>query len=203
MAVQETTAAASSSVQVSKPVEEIKSVDEFQVVLKRKLGFFVKARAVQRLYLLYQLIHGGNKAIKTYKRNSDEGGNCALGFQTLVVNQPAFNQQVRELVRSEVWLLHSIPGTDKLPNPTRPVYELLRQIGVHPFKHCRGPKEHDPNARDFMYATQYGFNKHTLLLNQHRLQVYVFSTLCNCAAWACAGVLLPRCVGERDCQRQA
>ena len=47
------------------------------------------------------------------------------------------------------------------------------QIGVRPQKHCRGPKEHDPDPKDFMYATRYAFCKETLKKNRHRLQVSV------------------------------
>jgi hypothetical protein len=58
-----------------------------------------------------------------------------------------------------------------ITQPTWVVYELLRQIGVRPQKHCRGPREHDPDPKDFMYATRYAFCKDILTKNRHRLQV--------------------------------
>ena len=50
--------------------------------------------------------------------------------------------------------------------------ELLRQIGVAPVRHSRGPKEHDPGPKEFMYAGVWAFNEDAFVKQRHRLQVH-------------------------------
>ena len=96
--------------------------------------------------------------------------NCVLGFYKLEVQQPTFNNKVRELVNTnELW--HGLSGSRDLKKPTWIVYTLLKQIWVRPVKHYRGPLEHDPDPKDLMYATRFQFQKATLVKNLHSISL--------------------------------
>ncbi|EKX42642.1 hypothetical protein GUITHDRAFT_141058 [Guillardia theta CCMP2712] len=88
---------------------------------------------------------------------SEDQMNCILGFNLLVVQQPEFHQEISKFVlTNSSWAARR--GASNIP--TRPVYELLRMIGVAPVSESRGPKEFDPtpgkagNEQDQMYATR-------------------------------------------------
>ena len=155
-------------------------VDEFRQYAEQMVDGAIKTTAVYRLYDLFQLIHGANALVEHCERSSTPEDNCALGFSVLEVKQPAFNQEIRRIVATEK-LWHGCNGTRELKKPTWVVYELLRQIGVRPQKHCRGPKEHDPDPKDFVYATTYYFSRDLLLRNKHRLEV-LWHVVCTCCA---------------------
>eukprot|EP00960_Hanusia_phi_P074742 768302-Hanusia_phi.AAC.4 len=86
-----------------------------------------------------------------------ENMNCILGFNQLVVRQPEFHREItRFVLTNKTWSSRRGPYN----SPTRPVYELLRLIGVSPVSESRGPKEFDPtpgkagNEQDQLYATR-------------------------------------------------
>jgi len=150
--------------------EEIRKKEEFKVHAEKYAEVQIKSTALSRLYDLYNCINSQESGISYIKRDSDQRNNCILGFQQLEVKQPQFNLFIRKMVQeNKLW--HGLGGARSLKKPTWVIYELLRQIGVRPQKHCRGPKEHDPDPKDFMYATRYIFCRDTLVKNRHRLEV--------------------------------
>ena len=147
--------------------------DEFKAHAERMTQVQIKNTALSRLWALYQVVHGpgSEEFVLSCKLNTDQtDNNSVLDFHELEVKQPEFNIKIRVLVsESKIW--HGLTGNRDLKKPTWVVYELLRQVGVRPTKHCRGPKEQDPDPKDFMYATRYVFCPDTLKRNRHRLQV--------------------------------
>ena len=154
------------------PIEfdETFDLDAFRQYAEQMADAVMKNTTLHRLYELFQLIHDADAPVEHRQMDQKPENNCVLGFSLLEVKQPEFNNEIRELVKTnKIW--HGLSGSRELKKPTWVVYELLRQIGVRPQKHCRGPKEHDPDPKDFMYATRYIFCRRTLLNNRHRLQV--------------------------------
>lgn len=145
-------------------------VDAFRQYAELVVDVEIKSTALHRLRTLFRIIYGADSPVQHLEMQEQARDNCVLGFSVLEVEQPKFNNKIRELVKTgNIW--HGLNGRRELKNPTWVVYELLRQIGVRPQKYCRGPKEHDPDPKDFMYATRYIFCRDTLLKNRHRLQV--------------------------------
>tara|TARA_Y100000389_G_scaffold192692_1_gene220463 strand:+ start:257 stop:1231 length:975 start_codon:yes stop_codon:yes gene_type:complete len=154
------------------PIEFNKNldIDGFRQYAEQVADVTMKSTALHRLYDLFELIHRADAPVEDRQMDQKPENNCALGFSQLEVKQPQFNNEIRELVKTnKLW--HGLSGSRELKKPTWVVYELLRQIGVRPQKHCRGPKEHDPDPKDFIYATRYIFCKDTLLKNRYRLEV--------------------------------
>ena len=154
------------------PIEFSKNldIDGFRQYAEQVADVVMKSTALHRLYDLFLLIHRADAPVQDRQMHQKPENNCVLGFSQLEVKQPEFNNEIRELVKTnKLW--HGLSGSRELKKPTWVVYELLRQIGVRPQKHSRGPKEHDPDPKDFIYATRYIFCKDTLLKNRHRLQV--------------------------------
>jgi hypothetical protein len=180
------------------PVEFSKNldIDGFRQYAEQVADVTMKNTALHRLYDLFQLIHHADAPVEDRQMDQKRENNCVLGFRELEVKQPEFNNKIRELVKTnKLW--HGLSGCRELKKPTWVVYELLRQIGVRPQKHSRGPKEHDPDPKDFIYATRYIFCKDTLLKNRHRLEVLcralTASTTppthtCRCRSCACVCV---------------
>ena len=168
------------------PIEFNKNldIDGFRQYAEQVADVTMKSTALHRLYDLFQLIHSADAPVEDRQMDQKPENNCVLGFSQLEVKQPEFNNEIRELVKTnKLW--HGLSGSRELKKPTWVVYELLRQIGVRPQKHCRGPKEHDPDRKDFMYATRYIFCHDTLRKNCHRLQVRRFHSFecVVCGAW--------------------
>jgi hypothetical protein len=154
------------------PIEFSKNldIDGFRQYAEQSAKVAIKNTALHRLYDLFQLIHRADAPVEDRQMHQKPENNCVLGFSELEVKQPEFNNELRELVKTnKLW--HGLSGSRELKKPTWVVYELLRQIGVRPQKHSRGPKEHDPDPKDFVYATRYIFCKDTLLNNRYRLEV--------------------------------
>jgi len=145
-------------------------IDGFRQYAEQASGVAIKSTALHRLHNLMEFIHRANAPVEELQTDQNPENNCVLGFSRLEVKQPEFNNEIRELIKtSKLW--HGLSGSRELKKPTWVVYELLREIGVRPQKHFRGPKEHDPCPKDFMYATRYFFCKKTLLKHRYRLQV--------------------------------
>jgi hypothetical protein len=82
---------------------------------------------------------------------SDEHENSVWGFRVLEVEDPlAFNRRFREVVP---------PGRDSKPlkRPTEVFMKMLRFCGVTARRGARGPRETDPDPRDFMYSFYYDY----------------------------------------------
>lgn len=194
------------------PIEFSKNldIDGFRQYAEQVADVTMKSTALHRLYDLFQLIHRAGAPVEDRQMDQKPENNCVLGFSQLGVKQPEFNNEIRKLVKTnKLW--HGLSGSRELKKPTWVVYELLRQIGVRPQKHSRGPKEHDPDPKDFIYATCYIFCKDTLLKNRHRLQVRccthtlfadaVVVRVCACSQ--CRPLALkpnPNPTGGRHCQ---
>jgi hypothetical protein len=155
--------------------EGVKDLEGFKRRAEQLAQVQIKSSAVERLWQLYQLLNlrPDGCVERRVVDEEDASNNCVLGFREIEVKQPDFNREIREIVSADrLW--HGLKGngcTGDLKKPTWVVYELLRQIGVRPQKHSRGPKEHDPDPKDFMYAQKYVFIKELLVKNRHRLQV--------------------------------
>jgi hypothetical protein len=164
-----------SSGSIERPVM-IPDFNAYKQYVKQIANIDIKKLALDRLYILYQLIHGPNAPVKNMTQDSDN--NCMLGFKSIHVKQPEFYQRILELVNDEIWYVRSI-STKPLKKPTWVVYELLREIGVHPMKHCRGPKQYDPGPKEFLYSEIWMFNKQIYLKNRYRLQVNYIDRGCE------------------------
>jgi hypothetical protein len=164
-----------SSRSIERPVM-IPDFNAYKQYVKQIANIDIKKLALDRLYILYQLIHCPNAPVKDMTQDSDN--NCMLGFKSIHVKQPEFYQRILELVNDEIWYVRSI-STKPLKKPTWVVYELLRQIGVHPMKHCRGPKEYDPGPKEFLYSEIWMFDKQIYLNNRNRLQVNYIDRGCG------------------------
>ena len=145
-------------------------IDAFKLYAEQVAKISIKRTALWRLYALFKLIHAPDAPVKSLARDGAAANNCVLGFRHLEVKQPEFYQRICELVDGSLWhALH--PSVKPLKKPTWVVYELLRQIGVRPVKHTRGPPACDPGPKEFMYTEQWAFNRQTCAQNCHRLQV--------------------------------
>ena len=143
-------------------------VDTYKRYAKQIGRINIKETALDKLYILFKIIHSPDAPIKHITK--DLRNNCVLGFACLHVKQPEFYQRILELVNRDIWKSLST-SAKPLKNPTWVVYELFRQIGVHPVKHHRGPQEYDPGPKEFLYSVKWVFNKQTYLQNHHRLLV--------------------------------
>ena len=91
-----------------------------------------------------------DEGVVRYIRSTDED-NCVWGFRVLEVESPLrFNQAFRSLGQ---------PGRDNQPlkRPTEVYMKTLRFCGVTARRGARGPRETDPDPRDFMYSYYYDF----------------------------------------------
>ena len=113
-------------------------IDTFKRYAEQVAKISIKRTALWRLYALFKLIHAPDAPVKSLARDGAAANNCVLGFRHLEVKQPEFYQRICELVDGSLWhALH--PSVKPLKKPTWVVYELLRQIGIRPVKHTRGP----------------------------------------------------------------
>ena len=82
---------------------------------------------------------------------SEDNENCVWGFRVLEVEDPLlFNRRFRAVVP---------PGRDTKPlkRPTEVFMKMLRFCGVTARRGARGPRETDPDPRDFMYSFYYDY----------------------------------------------
>mgnify|MGYP004239456223 CR=1 FL=1 len=81
-------------------------------------------------------------------------GNCLLGWCRLEVHNPEqLHARMCEMLQTNT----SKAWSDAPKNPTFPVYEQLRRIGVRPTRNSRGPVKSDPGKHDMFYYTQWEF----------------------------------------------
>ena len=106
-----------------------------------------------------------------------EGGTDSIfGFSRLFVNEvDKFNDEVSRMVLEDVNRCWMTNGRRSLVKPTNTVYELLRQLGVHPVKGTRGKASADMalSLRDFMVYKEYAFSLQRLERNCSRLKIGV------------------------------
>ena len=151
-------------------LDTIEDIDTFKRYAEQMTGVAIKTTALERLFAIFKLIRKPDTRVTLNQLDTDNiDNNCLLGFYELEVDQPTFNKKVRELVDNKLWL--GLSGSRDLKKPTWVVYTLLKQIGVRPVKHYRGPLEHDPDPKDLMYATRFQFHKATLVKNLHSISL--------------------------------
>ncbi|EKX50494.1 hypothetical protein GUITHDRAFT_103725 [Guillardia theta CCMP2712] len=139
---------------------------------KETLGIHVKPNARNRMKdLMHLLIQLESKNVLKLVKSKDDGGNCILGFSEIQVHElQVFNMEIRRMVledENRCWLVN---GKTNIKEPTGPVYEILRQIGIKPMRGMRGPRKTDPGKRDFMYSYRYIFDVELMMKNRNRLQ---------------------------------
>ena len=155
-------------------LSSIRDVDAFAKHAEQVAGIAIKSTALHRLYELFKLIHSTDAPVEYLMPDPNNArSNCVLGFKHLKVKQPEFYHKIHELVKSNVlWRGLNRSTGEELKSPRWVVYELMRQIGVAPVRYSRGPKEHDPGPKEFMYARVWAFNKDAFVKQRHRLQVH-------------------------------
>jgi len=136
-------------------LDTIRDFTAYKEYVYQKTNINYKEKVLNKLYILFNLIHDPKTPIKIIK-NQESNDNCVLGFQEIQVEQPEFYWMILKTIEK-------FPK-DNTSNKTNKIsswliYELLRQIGVSPVKHTRGPEEHDPGSKVQMYSTRYVFNK--------------------------------------------
>eukprot|EP00960_Hanusia_phi_P066716 766457-Hanusia_phi.AAC.9 len=121
---------------------------------KAVLSSEMKANAKNRMKdLLLLLLRLADDNVLTLVKSKNEAENSILGFAEIHVHElPTFNTEIRLMVQQDkkhCWLVN---GKVDIKEPTGPVYEILRQIGIRPMRGMRGPRFSDPGKRDFMYS---------------------------------------------------
>ena len=115
-------------------VDDIKNIDCFEMFCSHMItGISIKNTMIQKLYLIFQFLRRPDvPAILHQCENDYTHTNCVLGFCRLEVQQPLFYQKIDKLISdSNLWRCKDVKN----------MYTILRQIGVRPKKHSRGPKE--------------------------------------------------------------
>ena len=90
----------------------------------------------------------------------------------------SYNEEVRQMVLEDTRGCWHSNGRPSLRQPTGPVYELFRQVGVHPVRGTgRGEGKEKSGGgeerarRDFLVFTEYAFCRERMLKNCGRLRV--------------------------------
>ena len=132
----------------------------------------VKPNAQCRMQDLQSLLADLNdKRVITLKVSDQPHGNSLLGFAEINVHALVeFNACVRQMVLQDKMHCWLVNGRKDIKEPTGPVYELLRQLGVKPVRGTRGPLQTDPGKRDFIYYSRYTYEQDLMLRNRNRLQ---------------------------------
>jgi hypothetical protein len=114
---------------------------------------------------------------KVIRITQHEGGTDSIfGFSRMFVDAvDKFNDEVSRMVLEDVNRCWMTNGRRSLVKPTNTVYELLRQLGVHPVKGTRGKASADMalSLRDFMVYKEYAFSLQRLERNCSRLKIGV------------------------------
>jgi len=133
----------------------------------------LKPNALSRMRDLGDLFHRlQDKGIVDLSLNGPI--HSVFGFSHFTVNEIAdFNAEVTRMVCEDGNNCWKANGRSKLRQPTNTVYELLRQLGVHPVKGTRGStSEGTPSGtRDFMFFRKYAFDLERLKRNCPRLRI--------------------------------
>ena len=165
-----------------------------------------KFTALSRIRDVYELLHAlevsGVVRIDSQKTadaasgdaDADRTGVSIFGFSRLVVrDKQRFNDAVTKMVTEDSSRCWKVNGRQCLHQPTGPVYELLRQLGIRPVKvSCpsnsfaqseQGVSEHvqgacafeissnAPASRDFLAHSEYEFSFDRMLKNCDRLRI--------------------------------
>jgi len=135
-----------------------------------KLNALARLRDLRKLFCALE----HDNIVRLERAASDDQQRAAsiFGFSRMHVDHIAdFNERIIQMVgtdRSRCWHAN---GRRILKQPTNTVYELLRQLGIHPVKGTRGCDH--PGARDFMIYSEYAFDPVRLKRNCSRLKIGV------------------------------
>jgi hypothetical protein len=149
-------------------IDKIKDIKDFDMykeyVHEIYKNIIFKEKVLKLLYLLFNLIHGPDTPVTKITLNK----NCVLGFNDIVVEQPKFYFMILKITEE----FSKDNTSNKISkNPTRPVYDLLRQFKISPIKNTRGPEEHDPGFKDCIYSTLYRFDINACKKIRHLCEV--------------------------------
>jgi len=130
----------------------------------------LKPNALSRMRDLGDLFHRlQDKGIVDLSLNGPI--HSVFGFSHFTVYEIAdFNAEVTRMVCEDGNNCWKANGRTDLRQPTSTVYELLRQLGVHPVKGTRG-KGTPSGTRDFMFYREYAFDLERLKRNCPRLRI--------------------------------
>ena len=124
---------ASESAASEAPGHEAEDFDHLLETLgNQRLGVKMKPNARNRIKeLMLVLLKLESTRVLRFDRSSRDTENCILGFREMLVHDlSTFNQEIRKMVCDDVQKCWLVNGKKCIKEPTGPVYELFRQIGV-------------------------------------------------------------------------
>lgn len=149
----------------------------------------LKSTALSRIRDLYELLHTLEDKDAVVMCSEVSRGGCErddsiFGFSRLLVHDiNEFNEGVKGMVARDSHRCWKVNGRQSLQQPTGPVYEIFRQLGIHPVKGTGGTGEFSKRqehggggrggggCRDFLTYTQYVFSFDRMLKNCGRLRI--------------------------------
>eukprot|EP00277_Geminigera_cryophila_P011939 CAMPEP_0179451924 /NCGR_PEP_ID=MMETSP0799-20121207/35937_1 /TAXON_ID=46947 /ORGANISM="Geminigera cryophila, Strain CCMP2564" /LENGTH=179 /DNA_ID=CAMNT_0021247587 /DNA_START=202 /DNA_END=741 /DNA_ORIENTATION=+ len=141
---------------------------------------------IQQLHVLFLQLHSTNivhlETSATHLHQGEQGvagdtkeSDSIFGFSKITVNEmDQFHLEVLLMVQNDVTKCWHANGRPTLRQPTFVVYELLRQVGIHPVRGTcaqKGSSDAANGARDFLCYRQYAFCKERMVRNCHRLKI--------------------------------
>jgi len=140
-------------------------------IRKRDLKPNALAR-MRDLQMLFQELECS--AVVRLTHSDEQNVGCIFGFTRMFVDEVAvFNAHVTRMVLEDNSRCWHANGRRTLSQPSSTVYELLRQLGVHPVKGTRCNEGTPSGTRDFMFYRQYAFDFERLQRNCSRLKIGV------------------------------
>ena len=140
----------------------------------------LKSTALMRIHELHELFceMQTQGVVNMICSIDDDMPDSIFGFSRITVQDVArFNDYVKKMVLKDAKHCWIVNGRRNMAQPTGAVYELLRQLGIHPVKGTRDaapPSKCSPSvARDFMLYTEYKFTLQRLRKNCSRLKIGV------------------------------
>ena len=155
----------------------IQSIEEYLLVHCQIKTVDLKPNALSRLRDLHCLF-AELKARGTIRLARSHGSmNSVFGFSRIFVDEVCtFNDEVVRMVEVDERYCWKVNGKRTLQQPTSPVYEVLRQCGIHPVKGTRilSSKNNAPSlSRNFMMFGEYVFDAQRMKRNCSRLKIGV------------------------------
>lgn len=138
-------------------------------------GSDLKRTAIMRVFDLHSLFL--ELQCRGVVHLNSGGAGCidsVFGFKRLTVHEIGdFNDMVKRMVAEDEHGCWHANGRKTFTQPTNTVYELLRQLGVHPVKGTRAQGASLQHSRDFMVYSEYVFDLDRLRRNCDRLKIGV------------------------------
>lgn len=137
------------------------------------MGCDLKKTAIMRMIDLHSFFHRLQES-GVVRLNPGGAGciNSVFGFATLTVHEIGdFNETLKRMIDEDKNGCWHANGRRTFTQPTNTVYELLRQLGVHPVKGSRAQRFPITESRDFMVYNEYVFDLARLRNNCNRLKI--------------------------------